>query len=137
MTEDLMLLPSRENYVSAFTAIEDKITDKQRQMLAFHHAAPGRAVSATTLAAKVGFASYEAVNLEYGKLAHGLCRELDVNPSVKVGVLVDFVYPEQAANDHFLWLMRERVAFALEELGWVPKVSQYLYPDLALRALGS
>jgi len=44
-------------------------------------------------------------------------------PSVKVGVLVNFVCPDQAANDHFLWLIRERVALALQELGWLTKVA--------------
>lgn len=46
----------------------------------------------------------------------------------ELGVLVDFVYPNQAANAQFLWMMREQVAIALEELGWVPRVSMYLYP---------
>lgn len=54
---------------------------------------------------------------------------------VRVGVLADFVYPDQAANDEFLWVMRERVALALEELGWEPRASQYLHPDLALKRL--
>ena len=140
MSDPFVLLPSLDAYVAAFQALEDKgkITDKQHQMLKVHHAAPGRAVSATTLAEAVGYAGYSSANMQYGKLAHALSRELGVNlPSVQVGLLAQFVYPAQAKNDQFLWLLRERVALALEELGWVQQVSQYLYPDLALAALGS
>lgn len=138
MTDDLVPLPSLDAYVSAFATIEDKITDNQLKMLQVHHAAPGRAVSATTLTHAVGYSGYSAINAQYGRLAALMCRELSVlGRSTKVGVLVQFVYPDQAANDQFLWLMRERVALALEELGWVPRVSQYLYPDLAIQALGS
>lgn len=137
MTEDLLPLPDVADYVSAFTAIEDRVTPKQLELLTFHHAQPGRAASATTLAGAVGYANFNAVNLQYGELA-GLVSEalgLDLKGKVKVGALVQFVYPDQAANEQFLWVMRENVALALEELGWVPKISHYLYPDLALRRL--
>jgi len=108
-------------------------------MLEFHHSQPARTVSATTLAEHIGWSDYGAVNMQYGTLAHAMCRELgiDLGEQVKVGVLVDFVYPHQAANVQFLWVMRERVAIALEELGWVPRVSQFLYPDLALKRLAA
>ena len=138
MTDNLVLVPTLDAYVAAFAAIEDKVTDKQRRMLTFHHASPGRVVSATTLADEVGYSGYEAANGQYGRLAARLCRELGLNlGSLHVGVLVDFVSTDQAANEHILWVMRERVALALEELGWVPKVAQYLYPHHALRALAA
>ncbi|WP_156035035.1 hypothetical protein [Terrabacter tumescens] len=131
----LTLQPSVDDYVGAFDSIN--VTAKQRAMLEFHHAAPGRAVSATTLASAVGFSNYTSANLQYGKLAGHVAGALGlvVPEHVLVGVLVTFVYPDQAKNEQFLWVMRERVALALEELGWVPKVSQYLYPDLAMKAL--
>ena len=60
---------------------------------------------------------------------------LDLAGHVQVGVLVEFVDPGHAANEHWLWVMRPNVAQALEDLGWVPRVSHLLYPDLALEAL--
>lgn len=136
--EDLTPLPSLDAYISAFKAIEASITDNQWTMLKFHHAAPARAVSPTTLGATVGYVDYRGANLHYGGLAAALCRELGLNHDyVKVGALVDFVWPNQGGNEDFLWIMRERVALALEELGWVPRVAGYLYPDLALRELQS
>lgn len=136
MEESQIVLPSVDDYVRAFRAVEEDITDNQRRMLVFHHAQPARAVSARTLAVHVGWKDYSAANLQYGLLADRVARELGIalGEHARVGVLVEFVYPQQAANTEFLWIMRERVALALEELEWVPRVSHYLYPDLALKA---
>lgn len=46
------------------------------------------------------------------------------------------LHPNGAANTQYLWILRDNVARAMEELQWVPRVSQYLYPDLALKHLG-
>lgn len=137
MAAHSILLPTVHEYVAAFRAVEDRITPNQRRMLEFHHAQPARAVSATTLAAHVGWSSYSPANLHYGKLGYLLSHELgiDLSGDASVGVLVSFVAPEQAANAQYLWILRENVALALEELQWVPRVSQCLYPDLALNRL--
>lgn len=134
MDESQLRLPSQAEYEAAFTAIEPKITAKQREMLVFHHAQPGRAVSARTLAAAVGWDTHTSANLQYGSLAHALNNHLgaDYAKTTKVGTLVDFVFPGQADNTYFLWIMREPVARALEALGWVPAVADHLYPHLAL-----
>lgn len=139
MSEDLIALPSVDDYASAFTEVEDKVTPKQRELLRFHHAQPGRAASASTMARAVGYESFSAVNAQYGLLAGSVADAvgLRLGNHVKVGALVQFVYPDQAANEQYLWLMRENVALALEDLGWVPRVSQYLYPDLALKRLST
>jgi hypothetical protein len=140
MTDALVLLPSLDAYVAAFAALQNRnlISDNQRRMLKFHHASHGRAVSASSLATAVGFSGYEAANLQYGMLGSELCGALGLDlAEEKVGVLVDFVLSNQAGNTEILWVMRDRVAAALEELGWVPRVSQYLYPCLALRAQGA
>lgn len=135
MDEKDLILPDVKAYRRAFEMVSQRITEKQRAMLIFHHAQPARAVSATTLAEHVGYRAYSAANLQYGKLAEMIAAELrlELGEHVKVGALVEFVYPDQAGNVEFIWVMRERVALALEELGWVPHVSHYLYPDLALR----
>jgi hypothetical protein len=49
-----------------------------------------------------------------------------------VDVLVLFVPIGQASNTEWLWVMRENVALALEEMGWVPKTSPLYYPAKVL-----
>lgn len=103
MVDNLPMQPTPDAYEKAFAAIEDQITEKQLLMLAFHHAQPGRAVSATKLAEFIGYKNYNAVNMQYGRLGSMICQQLGLElPGVQVGSLVDFVYPDQAANDHFL-----------------------------------
>jgi hypothetical protein len=131
-----ILLPSVADYAAAFQAIEGRITPKQRELLLLHHRAQARVTSATRLAEAVGFENYNAVNLQYGLLARQVADQLgiDLNESVVAGVLVDFVDPGFAANEHYLWVLRPNVAQALEDLGWAPKVSHLLYPELAVAA---
>jgi hypothetical protein len=138
MESHKLRLPTVAEYVTAFRAIEPEIAEKQREMLRVHHAAPARTMSATRLAEAVGFENYNGVNLQYGLLADKVARQLalDLANHVHVGVLVEFVDPGHAANEHWLWVMRPNVAQALEDLGWAPRVSHLLYPDLALDALG-
>ena len=129
-------LPSVADYVAAFQATEARITPKQRELLLVHHSAQARVTSATRLAEAVGFENYNAVNLQYGLLARQIADQLgiELHDSVVAGVLVDFVDPGFAANEHYLWVLRPNVAQALEDLGWAPRVSHLLYPELALNA---
>lgn len=125
-----LLTPTVSEYVTAFRAIEQRVDDGQRRLLREHHAAPARAISATRLAEAVGFENYSAVNLRYGLMAEALCKALGIHleDNVRVGILVEFVDPGFAANEHFLWVMRPNVVAALEELGWVTRDSHLLYP---------
>jgi hypothetical protein len=127
-------LPSVADYVAAFQATEARITPKQRELLLVHHRAQARVTSATRLAEAVGFENYNAVNLQYGLLARQIADQLgiELSESVVAGVLVEFVDPGFAANEHFPWVLRPNVAQALEELGWAPPVSHLLYPAFAL-----
>ena len=76
------------------------------------------------------------MNLQYGLLAREIADRLAIQltDSVIVGVLVDFVDPGFAANEHYLWVLRPNVAQALEDLGWAPRVAHLLYPELAIKA---
>ena len=130
-------LPYVAEYVTAFRALESRITPKQRRMLELHHAAPGRVMSSTRLAEEAGFASFNAANLQYGSLAGEVCKQLAVSLETELGILVTFVHPGAASNEHWLWVMRPNVAQALEDLGWVPRVSHLLYPELALEIMKS
>jgi hypothetical protein len=126
-------VPSVSDYVAALRAIEPSITAKQRELLRVHHDAPARVISATRLAVAVGFENYNAVNLQYGLLAREIARALgiDLGDFVAAGILVEFVHPDTAANEHFLWVLRPNVVQALEDLGWARRDSHLLYPESA------
>ncbi len=132
-------VPSAQEYARAFRALESTITANQRTLLRVHHAAPARVISATRLAESVGFDGYGAVNLQYGKLGLEVAKALgyDLGERVKVGMLVEFVDPKYAANEHWLWVMRQPVVQALESIGWVDGTSHLLYPDEAADALAT
>ena len=126
-------VPSVSDYVAAFRAIEPRVSEKQRELLRVHHDAPARVISATRLADTVGFENYNAVNLQYGLLAQEILRALnvDLGDFVAVGILVEFVHPGSAANEHYLWVLRPNVVQALEDLGWARRDSHLLYPESA------
>jgi hypothetical protein len=129
-------VPTVTEYVTAIRAIEERITPNQRKLLLAHHAAQARVMTATRLAEQVGFENYGAVNLQYGLLARLVAEQLALEVGdVEVGILVDFVDPGHVANEHYLWVMRPNVAQAIEDLGWAPRVSHLLYPDMALTEL--
>lgn len=130
-------LPYIAEYITAFRALESRITLKQRRMLELHHAAPSRVMSATRLAEDAGFPNFKAANLQYGLLAGEVCKQLAVSLDPELGILVTFVRPETASNEHWLWIMRPNVAQALEDLGWVPRVSHLLYPEVALEIMSN
>jgi hypothetical protein len=139
MELDDIEVPTVPEYVKAFRAIESRITPNQLRMLLFHHRAPARVVSATRLAQEAGFEGHSGANLQYGLLASELLRQLGIElpETVKSGILVDFVNPEFAGNQEWLWVMRPNVAEALEELRWAPRISHLLYPSDALEVPGA
>jgi hypothetical protein len=136
MKPEEILLPTVDDYARALLACEPTITVKQRELLRLHHAAPARVASATRLAELVGYDGYTGVNLQYGKLAAAIGDALGirVDPRVAVGLLVEFVSPDFVENAHWLWVLRPNVAQALEQIGWVPRVSHMLYPADAMPA---
>lgn len=121
-----------EDYVRAFDAIREDISDLQRQMLRVHYGARDRSVTARQLAAAVGFAKFNAVNLHYGKLGHLLCSILG-KPTGADGVfaLAVFVPPGERGNKEWLWMMRPQVAQALQLLGLVPLKSKSRFQPVA------
>ena len=133
MNAQQLRVPSVSDYVAAFRAIEPRVSEKQRELLRVHHDAPARVISATRLADTVGFENFTAVNLQYGLLAQEILRALnvDLGDFVAVGILVEFVHPGFAANEHYLWVLRPNVVQALEDLGWARRDSHLLYPESA------
>lgn len=100
----------------AFLAVEPELTVKQRAMLRAHYHAPARCVTATELAAAVGYASMGGANLQYGILARMVRDVLDFPRGrvVHLYSLATFI-----KGKHWIFVMRPEVAAALERLGWV------------------
>ena len=67
-------VPSAADYKSAFLAIEEQITDRQRRLLEVHYQAPDQRLTASELASRAGFAGIGGAKLHYGIMAK-LVRE--------------------------------------------------------------
>ena len=121
-------VPSVSEYVAAFKQIELKLTENQRKMLINHYVSPGHVTTSRNLAHSVGFKDYNAANAQYGRLATMLSDTFGFAWR-GVSILVLFVPPGAATNTEWLLVIRENVAQALEELGWVKKTSQLYFPQ--------
>jgi putative restriction endonuclease len=121
---------SADDYLRAFDAVRDDITNLQREMLLAHYSAPDHSVSARQLAAAVGLANFNAANLHYGKLGRSLFSVLGKPAGAdNVFILADLVPPGQRDNKEWLWVMRPQVAQALRVLGFVPTRSKGELPS--------
>ena len=120
-------VPSVADYVAAFKQIEPKITENQRKMLVNHYESPGHVTTSHNLAHSVGFKDYHAANLQYGMLGTMLSDTFGFARR-GVSILELFVPPGAATNTEWLLVLRENVAQALEELGWVKKASHLFFP---------
>jgi len=112
-------LATRQAYKTALSLLEGEMPPKHRLLLEMHYRAPGRAITARRLAGKVGYASFGAVNLQYGTLARKICDILGLRLQYHVSVVAEFVTPKTGWDREVLWVMRPELARALEELGWV------------------
>lgn len=92
---------------------------KVLKMLRAHAEAPARAMTATNLAAAVGYRGYRAVNLQYGRLAARVRDALRRRMDGGLDVLVEFVPVKSQTNEHWLLRMKEPFAIALQEAGWL------------------
>jgi hypothetical protein len=85
-----------------------------------HYHAPDRKITARQLAEAVGYPSFSAANLHYGKVGGLLCELLGQEPdSDRLFVLAHFIRPHTESNAEWIWQMREPAAQALQELGWI------------------
>lgn len=112
---------SPEQFERALSSLAARLTPEHLRLLVGHYHAPGRRFTATEAAAAVGYSSYRAVNLQYGRLARAVADALRLPmPEASVStVLVTFIPPGAEGNLEWLWVMRPELAAALESLGWV------------------
>lgn len=103
---------SSADYVGALKRIEP--TERQLEMLRVHLAAPDYTITARHLALALGFTSWNAANLHYGKFAGKLCDDMNVAPSTNLSVLVEFF---KSPGSEYELRLRSSVIEALNELG--------------------
>ena len=119
--DDLLEVPSASDYARAFKQLEDQILPIQLELLNVQYCALARQVSARFLAHSIS-EEISTVNLRYGALAKLICEFLDIEPRYRpngtpawwTGIAHGWDEP-----GGFIWQMRDEVARALEELGWV------------------
>lgn len=111
---------SAVEFAQALKKVSAEITPKQREMLKAHYGAPSRRLTARGMAEKVGFASFSASNLQYGRLGRLVGEALGLaEEDCHVGVLVEFIRPKTEGNTEWVWVMRSQLAEALRSIGWV------------------
>ena len=93
------------------------IAPHHMRMLQAHYHAPDHTLTATQMAKALGYPTFAASNLHYGRLGRviGTALGWDPLPSTLVYVLAEFEKPEK----EWFWIMRPAVTEALEKLGWV------------------
>lgn len=126
MNDSPEFVPSTTDYVNAFTTIESKMTDNQRQMLTGHYRQRGYIATAGIIAQLGGYSDYETANAQYGRLGSLVADAMGIGFR-GVSMLVLMVPAGEVTNDEWLWVLRANVAAALEELGWVEKTSHLFY----------
>ena len=100
------------DYAEAFRKIS--LTDKQWEMLRIHMEAPDQALTMRQMATAMGFSTWNAANIHYGRLAGNLCKQLKIFPDTKLFIMVEFF--KEPGNEWVLQL-RPSVVYALNELG--------------------
>ena len=85
----------------------------------------GYTVTSPELALAVGYARFEPVNSQYGRLGHLLSDALNYYPpkrddgSYRWWSMISS--GEEISGRGFEWMMHQELAEALEEVGWVKK----------------
>ena len=100
------------DYMGALSRVAP--TETELEILRVHMAAPDHTITASQLAYALGFSSWRATNLNYGKFAGRLCSELNVSPSTKLSILVEYL--DESGSEWQLCL-RSSVIEALRDFG--------------------
>jgi len=113
----MMTTPSVQAYKTAFLAVQNELPTNARLMLKLHYDAPDHTLTATEFAGAMGYKHYGANNLQYGRVGRLICEELNLRPKYKSAALV--LFEKAGPKEHWQLIMRQEVAQALAELGWV------------------
>lgn len=114
-----------EDYVRAFTILQrEGIAKKHLALLQAHFKAPNHTTTWAQIAETVGYANGNAVNLQYGKFAERIARQLGLNdkpldPNGNAWWLWALVRwaSERDPSGHTMFVLRRPVIEALTQLG--------------------
>lgn len=116
-------LPSAGEYAAMFEQLRPRLTANQVAMLRFHLARE-RPVTATELAAHVGYADWRGVNVQYGRVG-AMLRELDPRLRDLEGqesyafARFDQIPRKDESYAEWTWTFHRPVEDALRTLAWV------------------
>jgi hypothetical protein len=113
--EEYDMYPSIEGYIRALRSVSP--TEQQQRMLQAHYYAPEHTITATQLAHAMGYGSFQAASLQYGRFAKQVREVLDwwYLADIHICIFNSFSH----LNNEWHWIMHPELATALEELGWV------------------
>jgi hypothetical protein len=115
-----------EDYFRAFQhVLQEGVPEKHRDMISEHFAARGHTVTWRLLAEAVGYPNHQSVNLQYGKFAERVARQLGMNekPIDPNGyawwlwAIVDWSNERHESGDQ-AFVLRPEVVDALRRLGF-------------------
>jgi 5-methylcytosine-specific restriction enzyme A len=104
-----------DDYIRAFKNIA--VAPHHMRMLQAHYHQKDHTITATQMSKTLGYPTYAAANLHYGKLGRLVAEQPGWSPLPEqtIFVIVTFNKPEREWH----WIMRPQVAEALESFGWV------------------
>lgn len=105
---------SAKDYAKALCEL--KLTKNQRAMLRIHYAAPGHTITARQLAVAMGYNSWRATNMHYGRLGRLVGEKLGLPPDTKLEAICAF---HKAPGKEWEFIQRPNLVSALESLGIV------------------
>lgn len=119
--DELLPVPSAENYRKTLEILAYSMTPKQRLMLVKHYRAPEHTVTASQLAEMVGYPNWRTVNLQYGLFAQKLADRLGwvLPPDAQSSYAVAWFEKSEGDEEHWQWHMHPELAEALVALRWV------------------
>ncbi|MDX8414173.1 MAG: hypothetical protein R8J85_08820 [Mariprofundales bacterium] len=116
---------ARQDILSAFTLALPRLSEKQKTILTTHYRMSARTASMRELAALLGYAEGNALNIQYGKAARLLLEEADYDApkrkdgSQKLMMVLCHASQEKSSEDEFQWVMNDSLAWVIEKLNFV------------------
>lgn len=124
------MIASKEEYINALLKLRDAgrfRSTKYLEMLRAQYSAEKHIITATQLAVAVGYANFNAANLQYGSLGHEVAQALNYQPPKRENGehiwFLSIASGNEASADtidgHYEFVMRPELAEALIQMKWV------------------
>lgn len=123
------MVATKEEFQQALLKLRDKSrfrNTKYLDLLKAQYSSPNHTITATKLAEAVGYANYNAANLQYGSLGHELAEVLGYTPPERSNGEPIWFWTISTGNDvesdpsgHYEFVMRPELVEALEGMRWV------------------